>query len=96
MRCGKWRPASRSPICAGSSGTARRASTSGRSATGTWGLTEIKELRQLRDENARLKRVVADLTLDKRILAEVVRKKLAGRLPKKWGTEFFSFAVPHF
>lgn len=40
------------------------------------GVTELKELRQLRDENARLKRVVADLTLDKHILGEVVRKKL--------------------
>ena len=39
-------------------------------------LTELRELRQLRDENARLKRVVADLTLDKHILGEVVRKKL--------------------
>jgi putative transposase len=43
---------------------------------GNLGITEIKELRQLRDENARLKRVVADLTLDKHILTEVVRKKL--------------------
>jgi putative transposase len=43
---------------------------------GNIGMTELKELRQLRDENARLKRVVADLTLDKNILAEVVRKKL--------------------
>lgn len=40
------------------------------------GLSEVKELRQLRDENARLKRLVADLTLDKHILTEVVRKKL--------------------
>jgi putative transposase len=40
------------------------------------GLTEIRELRQLRDENARLKLLVADLTLDKHILGEVVRKKL--------------------
>ena len=39
-------------------------------------LTELRELRQLRDENARLKRVMADLTLDKHILGEVVRKKL--------------------
>jgi len=39
-------------------------------------LTALRELRQLRDENARLKRVVADLTLDKHILSEVVRKKL--------------------
>jgi putative transposase len=34
----------------------------------------LRELRQLRDENARVKRVVADLTLDKHILGEVVRK----------------------
>jgi putative transposase len=43
---------------------------------GKLGLTEIRELRQLRDENARLKRLVADLTLDKHILGEVIRKKL--------------------
>lgn len=33
----------------------------------------VSELRQLREENARLKRVVADLTLDKHILTDVVR-----------------------
>jgi putative transposase len=43
---------------------------------GKLGLTEHRELRQLRDENARLKRLVADLTLDKHILGEVVRKEL--------------------
>ena len=43
---------------------------------GKLGLTELRELRQLRDENTRLKRLVADLTLDKHILGEVVRKKL--------------------
>ncbi len=43
---------------------------------GNLGVTELRELRQLRDENARLKRLVADLTLDKHILGEVVRKKL--------------------
>ena len=43
---------------------------------GNLGLLEVRELRQLRDENARLKRLVADLTLDKHILGEVVRKKL--------------------
>ncbi len=40
------------------------------------GMTEIRELRQLREENAKLKRIVADLTLDKSILAEIVRKKV--------------------
>lgn len=43
---------------------------------GKLGMTELREMRQLRDENARLKRLVADLTLDKHILGEVVRKKL--------------------
>jgi putative transposase len=43
---------------------------------GKLGATELRELRQLRDENTRLKRLVADLTLDKHILGEVVRKKL--------------------
>ena len=43
---------------------------------GKLGISEIRELRQLRDENARLKRLVADLNLDKHILGEVVRKKL--------------------
>ena len=32
---------------------------------GKLGRIEIRELRQLRDENARLKRLVAELTLDK-------------------------------
>ena len=35
----------------------------------------IGEIRQLREENAQLKRRVADLSLDKDILAELVRKK---------------------
>jgi putative transposase len=40
------------------------------------GVTELRELRQLREENSKLKRLVADLTLDKTILAEIVRKKV--------------------
>jgi len=43
---------------------------------GNLGLLEIRELRQLRDENARLKRLVADLTLDRHILQAVVKKKI--------------------
>ena len=38
-------------------------------------LGELRELRQLREENRRLKQVVADLTLDKTILREAVGKK---------------------
>ena len=40
------------------------------------GVSELRRLKMLEDENARLKRMVADLTLDKQILQEVVRKKL--------------------
>ena len=40
------------------------------------GLSELRRLRQLEDENARLKRVVADLTLDKHMLSEALRKKV--------------------
>ncbi len=36
---------------------------------------ELRELRQLRDENRRLKNVVADLTLDRTMLQEALRKK---------------------
>jgi putative transposase len=37
--------------------------------------SEARELKQLREENARLKRVVADLTLDKVMLQDVVQTK---------------------
>jgi putative transposase len=37
--------------------------------------SEARELKQLRDENTKLKRLVADLTLDKVMLQDVVKKK---------------------
>ncbi len=40
------------------------------------GLNELRELRQLREENSKLKRLVADLSLDRHILQEIVSKKL--------------------
>lgn len=42
---------------------------------GSLGTPEIRELRQLRDENKKLKQLVADLTLDKHILQESLKKK---------------------
>jgi putative transposase len=39
-------------------------------------LSELRELRQLREENGKLKRLVADLSLDRHILREIVQKKL--------------------
>jgi putative transposase len=40
------------------------------------GLSELRELRQLREENGKLKRLVADLSLDRHVLQEIVAKKL--------------------
>ena len=38
--------------------------------------TEMRRLKQLEEENTRLKRLVADLSLDKEMLQDVVRRKL--------------------
>jgi putative transposase len=38
--------------------------------------SEVKRLRQVEEENARLRKVVADRTLDKEMLQEVIRRKL--------------------
>lgn len=38
--------------------------------------SEVKRLRQLEEENNRLKRIVADLSLDKEMLQDVIRRKL--------------------
>ena len=43
---------------------------------GQLGVTELRRMRMLEEENSRLKRVVADLTLDRHILQEVLRKKV--------------------
>ena len=40
------------------------------------GISELRELRQLREENRKLKGLVADLSLDKHILQEVLSKKV--------------------
>jgi putative transposase len=36
----------------------------------------MKRLRQLEEENGKLKKIVADLSLDKEILQDVIRRKL--------------------
>jgi putative transposase len=40
------------------------------------GLAELRRLRQLEDENRKLKKIVADLSLDKHILQDVLSKKI--------------------
>jgi len=42
------------------------------------GLSELRELRQLREESTTLKRLVADRSLDRHLLQEIVRTKLYG------------------
>lgn len=37
-------------------------------------VTEVRRLKQLEDENARLKKIVADLSLDKEMLQDVLKK----------------------
>ena len=39
---------------------------------------QVRELKQLQDENARLKRLVADLSLDKVILQDINAKEWSG------------------
>jgi putative transposase len=39
---------------------------------------QVRELKQLQDENARLKKLVADLSLDKAILQDINSKKWPG------------------
>jgi len=38
--------------------------------------SEMKRLKQLEEENARLKKIVADLSLDKEMLQDVIKRKL--------------------
>ena len=40
------------------------------------GVNELRRLRQLEEENARLKQLVADLSLDKHMLQDVISRKL--------------------
>ena len=43
---------------------------------GGLGIPELRRLRQQEEENYRLKQIIADLTLDKQMLQDVLKKKL--------------------
>jgi putative transposase len=43
---------------------------------GGLGMNELRRLKQLEEENRRLKQMIADLSLDKHMLQEVLSKKL--------------------
>jgi putative transposase len=49
------------------------------------GVSELRRLRPLEEENGRLKRLVADLSLDKHMLLEALRKKSKARTPPRIG-----------
>jgi putative transposase len=68
-------------------GSAKRHSTSGKKKYSGLALNELRELRQLREENGKLKRLVADLSLDRHMLQEIVRKK---RLAPRRSTQAIS------
>jgi len=42
---------------------------------GSMGVAELRRLKQLEQENKKLKEIVADLTLDKQMLQDVLKKK---------------------
>ena len=46
---------------------------------GGLGVSELRRLNQLEDENQRLKRMVADLSLDKQMLQDVLSKSFKAR-----------------
>lgn len=43
---------------------------------GGLGVPELRRLHQLEEENSQLKKLVADLSLDKQMLQDVIKKKL--------------------
>lgn len=44
---------------------------------GVLGVSELRRLRQLEEENSKLKQIVADLSLDKQMLQDVLKKSVA-------------------
>ena len=53
---------------------------------------EMKKLKQLEDENARLKKIVADLTLDREMLQDVIRRNVWSALSLQ-GIQVLAIAV---
>ena len=43
---------------------------------GGLGVSNLRKMKQLEEENRRLKQLVADLSLDKQMLQDVIKKKL--------------------
>ena len=52
---------------------------------GGLGVSELRRLRQLEEENRQLKQLVADLSLDKQMLQDVIKKSSEGAAEKRAG-----------
>lgn len=52
---------------------------------GGLGVPELRRLRQLEEENAQLKKLVADLSLDKQMLQDVIKKSCEASLQERNG-----------
>ena len=57
------------------------------------GVGELRRLKQIEDENRKLKQLVADLSLDKHILQDVLSKKVCGLLGSARSSGMFSRAM---
>jgi len=54
-----------------------------RSKYGGMDISDLKKLRQLEEENRRLKHMYADLSLEHKVLKDVIEKKLQGHLDEE-------------
>jgi putative transposase len=52
---------------------------------GGLGVTELRRLKQLEEENSKLKQIVADLSLDKQMLQDVLKKSFENSTAKNLG-----------
>ena len=72
---GSMRPERRRPTCVVSMGSAARRSTNGKAKYGGLDVSEAKRLKSLADENAKLKRLLAEAVLDNAMLKDIATKK---------------------
>lgn len=55
---------------------------------GGLGVSELRRLKQMEEENSRLKQIVADLTLDKQMLQDVLKKSFKAKTVEGIGCQF--------
>lgn len=55
---------------------------------GGLGVSELRRLKQMEEENSRLKQIVADLTLDKQMLQDVLKKSFKAKTVERISSYF--------